>query len=244
MKDVLKFLKHPAFIAIAITALGIAGLVYLVKAIPTNNDEYAQSTTDHVRWNPNSNVVMTEYGDFQCPACGNFYQTTEKSLEEKYKDKVKLVFRHMPLTSLHRNAQKAAEASEAANAQGKFWEYHDILYSRQTADAENWDTDKFVSYAKELNLDTEKFKKELTSNYWRKVVKDQSNEASSKGYNSTPTIEINGKKIENATLETLSKEIDKALEAAGANTTTVTPTVVPTSTPTGTPAVTAEPTKQ
>ena len=85
---------------------------------------------DHFKFgDKNSKVIIVEYSDFECPFCGRFYSQTFKQLEREYSDKnVALVYRHFPLSSIHPNAQKAAEASECAGEQGKFWEIHDMLF--------------------------------------------------------------------------------------------------------------------
>src|SRR3989338_5570869 len=87
---------------------------------------------DHVRGNPKGKVVIIEYSDFECPFCGRHVPTINQILDQ-YGDDVKFIYRHFPLTSIHPNAQKAGEASECAAEQGKFWEYHDILFANQTA---------------------------------------------------------------------------------------------------------------
>ena len=83
---------------------------------------------------PQAPVTLVEFGDFQCPFCGRFFQTTEREIIEKYikTGKARLVYRDFPLTAIHSEAQKAAEAAECANEQGKFWPYHDMLYQRQS----------------------------------------------------------------------------------------------------------------
>src|SRR5882672_6720245 len=81
---------------------------------------------DHIRGNPSGEVTLLEYGDFECPYCGQAYPIVEKLLQEMG-DEIRFVFRHFPLTQIHPDAQLAAEAAEAAAAQGKFWEMHDAL---------------------------------------------------------------------------------------------------------------------
>jgi len=90
----------------------------------------AVSDNDNRRGNLESPVTFVEYGDFQCPACGQFHNTVVVLVEE-YGDRVQFVYRHMPLTQIHPKATPAAHASEAAGRQGKFWEMHDLLYENQ-----------------------------------------------------------------------------------------------------------------
>jgi protein-disulfide isomerase len=231
MEKFVSFLKNPIFITAVIIIAGIGGLLGLIKLFPdtqTTSVPYVEKYWGKA----DSTVTVTEYADFQCPGCGTFYSTVEQQLKSEYSGKIKYVYKYFPLTSLHRNAQKAAEASAAAGAQGKFWEYHDILYSRQVAESANWNTEAYVAYAKELGLDTARFQKELGDNLYRQTVKDGINEAQGKGYSGTPTIEVNGKKFEGTagsvpSFEDLKAEIDKLLAAA----------------PSATPSATVEPTK-
>jgi formate-nitrite transporter family protein len=224
MDKVLNFLKNPIFITMLIIAIGIGGLIGLLTLFPDN----AASSAKYVErsWGvQDSKATVTIYGDFQCSACRSYYTTVEQPLKTQYSDKIKFVFKHYPLTSIHRNAQKASEAAEAAGTQGKFWEYHDLLYSASQTESDTWNTDAYVRYATELGLDITKFKQELADNTYRQVVKDSVNEANSKEYTGTPTVEINGKKFEGQggvpTLEEIQSEIAKVLG------TTVTPTATP-----------------
>jgi protein-disulfide isomerase len=226
MDKVTKFLKNPLFITFIILVIGIGGLIALVKLVPEKQTADVPMV-EHFWGKADAKVVVTEYSDLQCPACLSFFETTEKPLKQNYEGQIKFVYKHFPLRRPHPNAQRAAEASEAASAQGKFWEYHDLLFSRQTAEATTWNTDKLTSYAKELGLDTEKFKKELQDRTYKNLVNKYEKEALDKNYTGTPTIEVNGKRIENPTYENIEEEIKKILGE-----TTVTPTVVPTVTPT------------
>lgn len=154
---------------------------------------------DHVLATKTGKATLIEYGDFQCPACKSAYPNV-KALTEEYKDKMVFIFRNLPLTSLHPNARAGAAAAEAAGLQGKYWEMHDILYEQQ----DTWSTaatDKrlsyFTGYAQQLGIkDTDKFKADLDS----KNVSDKINFdmalAKKIGAQATPTILLNGKKIE------------------------------------------------
>src|SRR3954469_18254731 len=87
---------------------------------------------DHIRGNPHAPVTLTEYGDYQCPFCGEAQQIV-LDLLKRLPDTVRASFRHFPLSQVHPRALLAAEAAEAAAAQGKFWEMHDTLYAHQNA---------------------------------------------------------------------------------------------------------------
>lgn len=154
---------------------------------------------DHVFGSTDQKVTLIEYGDFQCPACGSAYPNV-KEVTETYKDKVTFIFRNLPLTSIHPNARAAAAAAEAAGLQGMYWNMHDELYQNQN-DWSNAASDKrlsyFETYAKTAGVkDIEKFKADMNS----KGVNDKLNFdlALSKkiGASATPTILLNGKKIE------------------------------------------------
>jgi protein-disulfide isomerase len=144
-----------------------------------------------------SGVVLTEYGDFQCPACGQYYPVV-KQLEQDFKGVVTFQFRHLPLTQIHPNALIAARAAEAAGIQGKFFEMHDKLYESQQAwQSSTNPTPLFETYAKELGVDMTKFTADMKSEKTNDTVQADRADAQKKGYSSTPTFELNGKKIEN-----------------------------------------------
>ncbi len=111
--------------------------------------------------NGQATVVLTEFGDFECPACKQ-YESTIEELRQKYSDKMLFVWKHFPLfPQPHKNARNAAYASEAAANQGKFWEMHDALYEKQDEWVSLSDPkDKFVGYARELNLNVDTFTKD------------------------------------------------------------------------------------
>jgi len=130
-------------------------------------------------------VTIIEFSDFQCPFCGRA-QPTLKQIIQDYGDKVEIVYKHFPL-SFHQYAQKAAEASECARDQGKFWEYHDILFENQNA----LDLTSLKKYAKDLNLDTGKFNSCLDNSEKASVVEKDFNEGLARGVDGTPTFFIN-----------------------------------------------------
>lgn len=157
----------------------------------------AVTDQDHVRGPVSAKAVIIEYSDFQCPACGAYYPTM-KNLEKKYGDQIAIVYRNFPLTSLHKNAQLAAQAAEAANLQGKFWEMHDRLFERQ----EDWSTlsdagKTFGEYAKELNLDVTRFSADLTSSPVKDRVTRDVDSGNAVNIAGTPTFFMNGKKLTN-----------------------------------------------
>lgn len=162
------------------------------KVITDNNP-----MPDHVFGATTNKTVLIEYGDFQCPACGNLYPSL-KQLKEYYKGQLTFVFRDFPLTSIHPNALAAASAAEAAGLQGKFWEMHDKLYENQNA----WSsldssqrTDQFVTYATGLGLEGSKFKKDLGSQKVSQKIKRDQALGKKIGASATPTLVLNGKTL-------------------------------------------------
>lgn len=161
-------------------------------------------STDHVRGNFDAPVTLVEFSDFECPFCQKQYQTLKKLMAE-YPKKIRLVYKHFPL-SIHANSQKAAEAAEAANEQGKFWEYHDKLFENQS----NFSTDNFKKWAKEIGLNSERFNSVLDSGKYAQKVKDDFQEGISKEVQGTPATFINGQLISGAlSYDTFKQIIDR-----------------------------------
>ncbi|MDJ0762424.1 MAG: thioredoxin domain-containing protein [Myxococcota bacterium] len=153
-------------------------------------------------------VTIVEFSDFQCPYCSKA-ATAAGEIKKKYSDKVRFIFRHFPL-SFHKQAHLASQAALAANAQGKFWEYHDKLFENQR-NLERADLEK---YAKELGLNMKQFKKALDDETYKKAVDDDLEIGKQVGVQGTPTLFLNGDRVQNPTdAEAISKEIDKALES-------------------------------
>jgi protein-disulfide isomerase len=135
-----------------------------------------------------SPVVLEEYGDYQCPPCGQLYPDL-KQIEKEYGSQVQIVFHHFPLMKIHKNALAAAHAAEAARNQNKFWEMHDRLYRNQKEWAEQADpTPIFISYARQLNLNIDKFTQDLTSNVIDQRISADLQRGSSVGVTGTPTV--------------------------------------------------------
>jgi protein-disulfide isomerase len=141
-------------------------------------------------------VQLVEFGDYQCPACGAAYPNVQQIMKD-YNGKVTLYFRNFPLFQVHKNAAAGAEAAEAAGDQGKYWQMHDKLYETQKDWSEDADpTEKFVGYAKDLGLDTDKFKKALADEQFKKVIDQDTADGNALGINATPTFYINGTKLD------------------------------------------------
>jgi protein-disulfide isomerase len=147
------------------------------------------SSIDHILGPPNAPVTLVEYGDFECPNCAAAYPVI-RGLVESLGDRLRFVFRHFPIVLSHDHAEKAAEAVEAAGAQGKFWEMHDILFEHQ----DDLDQESLVAYARTLNLDVERFSKELSEGVHADRVYHDLASGEASGVSWTPTFFLNGER--------------------------------------------------
>ena len=139
-------------------------------------------------------VTVVEFGDYQCPACGAAYPVLRQMLAD-YGDKVNFVFRNFPLPQ-HQNALIGAEAAEAAGAQGKYWEMHDVLYDKQAEWGESTTPlDFLVKYADGLHLNMDQFKSDVQANKYADRITADQNDGLANGINATPTIFVNGQII-------------------------------------------------
>ena len=143
---------------------------------------------DHALGPSNAAVTLVEYGDFECEFCGRAYPELKRLLEQ-VSGKVRFVFRHFPIPEDHPHAQHAAEVAEAAAAQGKFWEMHDLLYQHQAALSD----DNLLGYARELGLDVARVQRELTAHTHRQHVREDFMGGVRSGVSGTPRFFINGR---------------------------------------------------
>jgi protein-disulfide isomerase len=142
---------------------------------------------DHIQGPADAPIALLEYGDFECPACGQAYPIV-KVLQERLAERLCLAFRHFALTTVHPHAEHAAEAAEAAGAQGSFWEMHDMLFENQDA----LDDDSLLAYANALDLDAERLIREVLNNTYGLRVRNDFKAGVRAGVNGTPTFFING----------------------------------------------------
>jgi len=162
------------------------------------------------RGGANASVTIIEFSDFHCPFCGKV-QTALSQVMSRYGDKVKLVYRHMPIDQLHPQARRAAEAAACANEQGKFWEYHDRLYAAGT-DASQ---EKLKSLAQAVSLDVAAFESCLNSGKHRQAIQKEVEDAARIGMNATPSFLINGRFFSGAQpLESFVRVIEDELRHA------------------------------
>jgi protein-disulfide isomerase len=206
---------------------GIIGLVLLVAAagtallldsnqsgssLPARDTESIDKTK-----NPSAGTVVTleEFGDYQCPPCGQLHPILKK-LKQEYGANLNLIFRNLPLTKIHQNSLAAARAAEAARMQNRFWEMHDLLYENQDL----WKDDVnprsiFIKFATDLGLNIWQFTRDMDGKQIQMRIEADQDEAAKQGIDGTPTILINGRQLraEMTTPEGVRKGIELMLSA-------------------------------
>lgn len=148
---------------------------------------------DHVRGRADASVTLLEYGDFECPFCGQAHYVV-RALEEEMGDHLRFAFRHFPLTNMHRHAEHAAEAAESAGAQGRFWEMHDLLYENQDA----LDDRDLANYAAELGIEVRRLVSDVVSGAHADKIRQDFISGVRSDVNGTPTFFINGVRYDGA----------------------------------------------
>jgi len=165
---------------------------------------------DHVRGDSAAVVTLIEYGDFACPYCARAHAALSE-LQRQHGDRVRLAYRHLPLTDLHPLALPLAEAAEAAAAQGKFWDMHDALFENQGM----FDDDALLALAAELGIDAGRFRSELEGGRYRERVLAQAQAGEAAGASGTPSFFINGERYHgDSDHASLAAAIDAALKGA------------------------------
>lgn len=205
----------------------------------------------HIRGGAKAPVTLEEYGDFQCQPCGRFYPVLKKA-EADYGDRLRVVFRHMPLRK-HEHARLAARASEAAGLQGHFWEMHDVLFENSARWTKGVDTvgpeatpsrrlqsevlamdievrDVLYRYAEILKLDVERFKRDLDSDVVKERVESDRSRGAGLGIDRTPTIYVNGQHLTGNSFLT-AEGLHGAIESVLAGKAIPSPAPSPSSTP-------------
>jgi protein-disulfide isomerase len=164
---------------------------------------------DHRQGDPGAPCTLVEYGDYQCPSCGQAYPIV-KRVQKHYGKRLSFVFRNFPLTQMHPFAEPAAETAEFAAANGKFWGMHDLIYENQ---ARLGDDELFPELAKQLHLAPAKLLEALESKEFEPRVKADFSSGVRSGVNGTPTFFINGQRHDGPyDFESLVEAIDAALE--------------------------------
>jgi protein-disulfide isomerase len=206
---------------IKLVIIGLVSMVVLVGSVAVLLSRQAGTVTDKVvveegarqatvsgQLKGEPKVIIVEFSDFQCPAC-RLMSGLVRQMVNKYEG-VGLIYRHFPINTIHRNAYKAAEASEVAGSLGKFWEYHDVLFARQDEWVEEKDiVGRLVSYAEEIGLSGEIFLEKLNRGEGAEGVQTDLALGRKIGIVATPTLFVNGEKVNGENLE---EAIQKALK--------------------------------
>ncbi len=146
---------------------------------------------DHLQGSINAPITLLEYGDYECPYCGEAYPIV-KEIQERLGEKLCFAFRNFPLANAHPHAVHAAEAAEAAAAQGPFWDMHDLLFENQQA----LEDEDIAQYAATLGLDAKRLIQEVSSRQHEEHVKEDFKSGMRAGVNGTPTFFINGERYD------------------------------------------------
>jgi len=211
--------NYRPFLIIALVLLvAAAGTALLLKSNQRISSPPSDNQApDNSNKNSSANTVVTleEYGDYQCPPCGQVHPTLKK-LKQEYGTNLNFIFRNLPLTKVHPNALAAAQAAEAARIQNRFWEMHDLLYENQNL----WKDDVnprsvFVQFAKDLGLNTWEFNRDMDGKQIQMRIEADQDAAAKQGIEGTPTILINGRQLrtEMTTPEGVRKGIEVMLSA-------------------------------
>jgi protein-disulfide isomerase len=182
---------------LVVLAVVFGGIFFLTKSKDnkTSGGNNTVQASQHVTGKNTMGVTLLEYGDYQCPYCGQYFPIV-KEVVTQYGDKIAFQFRNFPLVQIHKNAMAAARAAEAAAKQDRFWEMHDLLYTNQSAWSESSNPTAFFNqYATQLSLNSEKFKSDMNSQAVLDVINADIAEGGKAGVDSTPTFFINGKKV-------------------------------------------------
>ncbi len=172
--------------------------------LPSNFDP----ASERYQGNPNAKNVFVEYADFQCPACAAFSEIL-KPVPSEFKDTV-FVYRYFPLVQIHANSLESAMAAEAAGAQGKYWEMHDLLFKMQTDWQDLADPlEVFAGYAKEVGVaNLDQFKSDIVNKKYLSMIQKNSDEAAALNLPGTPSLFFNGHALKNDVLEGLKKQAE------------------------------------
>ena len=216
-------MKNPWIIIVVIVAVLIGGSIWYSGTVAEKNNE-GITFVPHIKGNAEAQVTLTEYSDFECPACASFHPVVLDVMEE-FGDQIAFEYKHFPLP-IHPLAEPAARAAEAAGQQGKFFEFHDLLFINQRA----WSNSPnpmifFKDFATELELDVEQFERQYKASAIRDKVRADAAAARELGLTGTPTFFLNGERMVIQTYEDFYNQILAAVNPQSASSTPVAPTV-------------------
>jgi protein-disulfide isomerase len=189
------------FVGIIVGTLAIVGIGIALLSKPTPVVKVDQSllirTDSNKIATSSATVTLVEFSDFQCPACGAYYPIVQQVIKD-FTGKMNFVYRNFPLTDLHPNAQIAAQAAEAAGLQGKYWEMHDALFTKQNDwSASTTPVDIFAQYATTFGLNVDQFKKDIDSDTVKNKIANDVADGNTLGINATPTFYLDSVKLDN-----------------------------------------------
>ncbi len=207
-------------LVLLVAAVGTALLLRSNQRRDSSSRDADTELSDKAKKNLSADTLVTleEFGDYQCPPCGQLHPTLKK-LKQEYGDRLNFIFRNLPLTKIHQNALLAAEAAEAARVQNRFWEMHDLLYENQSL----WKDDVnprsiFIQFAKDLGLNTWQFTRDMDGKQIQMRIEADEDAAAKQGIDGTPTVLINGRQLraEMTTPEGVRKGIEVMLSPRAA----------------------------
>lgn len=199
---------------IALIVVVFGGIIVFSNHNKQNNG--TASPSNHIMGTAKNNVTLLEYGDYECPACGEYYPTV-KQVVAQYQDRIQFQFRNLPLNQVHPNAYAGARAAEAASLQNKFWQMHDLLYENQSAWTQQSNPEPFFEqYARQLGLNLTKFKADFSSDQINNTIIADLNAFNKTGaVTATPTFFLNGKQVKPAaSVAEFQKLLDQALASS------------------------------
>jgi len=204
----------------AVLAMAMGSLIFWLAAVlhgertaslPMVLDRPVDTARDHILGEIDAPLTLVEYGDFECPFCGKATGVV-RELRERFGDELRYVFRHLPLTDVHPHAEPSARAAEAAGAQGRFWEMHDLLFVHQ----EELTFEDLVGYAGELGLDVEDFVRDMEEDRLAERVREDVVSAEASGARGTPTFFVGeDRHVGPYDTETLAAELEASRHRSG-----------------------------
>lgn len=209
---------------VAVIILIFGGIFWATSSKSKAPSSGTTQTTNHVDGQNSAGVTLVEYGDFQCPGCGQYYQSVKDTVA-KYHKQISFQFRNFPLTQIHPNAFAGARAAEAAGKQNKYWEMHDMLYQQNVAyynggqKLSTWinATDPlsfFTNFAQQLGLNITQFKQDYASDAVNRAINADIESGNKLSVSSTPTFFLDGQKIQpQPTADSFAQLIDGAIAA-------------------------------
>jgi protein-disulfide isomerase len=216
-----RYLPFAIVAAVALATISSATLLYRAKRNPalvmSKNGSAAETRAAgdiHASGNPNAPITLEEFGDFQCPPCARLSEPINQ-FEKDYRPNLRVVFHNFPL-AVHAHAREAALVAEAAGLQGHFWEMHDLLYREQAIWSKAIEVRTlFNSYAGMLNLDVERFKRDMEGEQASERVAADQKQGVSLGVQNTPTIFLNNRAVDPKALnpDALRTEVEDAVKA-------------------------------